>query len=216
MFRNLWQNLRYSIRMLMRKPGFTVMAVLTLALGIGATTAIFSVVYTTLFESLPYPKPEQLVMVWSKVKQGRSSVSTGDYLEWQRRSTSFQYLEAWTGNTFNVATDERPEQIQAALMTPGFFRLTGTPMLMGRDFLPEEGEVGKDHVVIMTHRLWSQYFGADHEIIGKQIRMNSEPYTVIGVTPPGMRDRQQSQLMLPLAFRPEQISHQAHSLLVMG
>jgi predicted permease len=202
--------------MLTKKPGFTVMAVLTLALGIGATTAIFSVVYATLFESLPYPKPEQLVMVWSQVKQGRNSVSTGDFLEWKRRSASFQYLEAWTGNTFNVATEERPEQIPTALMTPGFFRLTGTPMLMGRDFLPEEGEVGNDHVVIMTHRLWSQYFGADYEIIGKQIRMNGEPYTVIGVTPPGMRDRQQSQLMLPLSFRPEQINHQAHSLLVMG
>src|SRR5215510_12443895 len=102
MFRNLWQNLRYSVRMLTKKPGFTVMAVLTLALGIGATTAIFSVVYSTLFETLPYPKAEQLVMVWSQVKQGRNSVSTGDFLEWKRRSTSFQYLEAWTGNTFNV------------------------------------------------------------------------------------------------------------------
>jgi putative ABC transport system permease protein len=200
----------------MKKPGFTAMAVLTLALGIGATTAIFSVVYATLFESMPYPKPEQLVMVWSRVNQGRNSVSAGDYIEWKRRSTSFQYLEAWGGGTFNVATAERPEQIQAALMTPGFFRMTGTPMWLGRDFLPEEGEVGKDQVVIMSHRIWSQYFGGDHEIIGKQIRMNGEPYTVIGVAPPGMRDRQPSQLWLPLAFRPEQINHQAHSILVMG
>src|SRR5947208_3307534 len=180
MFRNLRQNLRYSLRMLMKKPGFTVMAVLTLALGIGATTAIFSVVYATLFESLPYPKPEQLVMVWSKVNQGRNSVSAGDYLEWKRRSKSFQYLEAWSGGTFNVATEERPEQVQAALMTPGFFRLTGTPMWLGRDFLPEEGEAGKDHVVVMTHRMWSQNFGADRGIIGRQIRMHGEPYTVVG------------------------------------
>jgi putative ABC transport system permease protein len=214
--RTIIQDLRYSARMLMKKPGFTVMAVLTLALGIGATTAIFSVVYATLFESLPYPKPEQLVMVWSKVNRGRNSVSVGDYLEWKRRSRSFQSLEAWSGGTFNVATSERPEQIQAALMTPGFFRMTGTPMWLGRDFLPEEGEAGKDHVVVMTHRVWSQLFGADPEIIGKQIRMNGEPYAVIGVAPPGMRDRQPSQLMLPLAFRPEQINHQAHSLLVMG
>ena len=212
----LLQDLRYSVRMLMKKPGFTAMAVLTLALGVGATTAIFSVVYATLFESLPYPKPEQLVMVWSQVNQGRNPVSACDYLEWQRRSTSFQYLEAWSGATFNVATAERPEQIQTALMTPGFFRMTGTPMWLGRDFLPEEGEVGKDHVVIMTHRMWSQYFGADREIIGQQIRMNGEPYTVIGVAPPGMRDRQPSQLMLPLAIRPDQATHQAHSLLVMG
>src|SRR5205085_11557005 len=118
MFSNLRQNLRYSVRMLMKKPGFTALAVLTLALGIGATTAIFSVVYATLFEAMPYPKPEQLVMVWSKVNQARNSVSAGDYLEWKQRSKSFQYLEAWSGGTFNVATSERPEQIQAALMTP--------------------------------------------------------------------------------------------------
>jgi putative ABC transport system permease protein len=212
----LWQDLRYAVRMLLKTPGFTLIAVLTLALGIGATTAIFSVIYATLFESLPYPKSDQLVMVWSQASRGRNSVSAGDYLEWKRRSTSFQYLEAWSGGTFNVATAERPEQIQAALMTPDFFRMTGTPMWLGRDFLPEEGEVGKDRVVIMTHRLWSQYFGADQGIIGQQIRMNGESYTVIGVTPPGMRDRQPSQLMLPLAFKPEQINHQSRSLLVMG
>src|ERR1051325_3133492 len=213
MFISLRQNLRYSLRLLTKKPGFTVAAVLTLALGIGATTAIFSVVYATLFEPMPYPKPDQLVMVWSQANQGRNSVSAGDYLEWKRRATSFQYLEAWSGGTFNVATAEHPEQIQAALMTPGFFRMTGSPMWLGRDFLPEEGEAGKDHVVVMTHRIWSQSFGADREIIGKQIRMNGEPYTVIGVTPPGMRDRQPSQLMLPLAIRPEQATHHAHSLL---
>ncbi|MDQ3917787.1 MAG: ABC transporter permease [Acidobacteriota bacterium] len=213
---SLSRNLRYAVRALRRSPGFTAVAVLTLALGIGATTAIFSIVYATLFETLPYPKPEQLVMVWSSVNQKRNSVSPGDYLEWKRRAASFQYLEAWTGATFNVATDERPEQVQAALMTPGFFRMTGTPMFLGRDFLPEEGEPGRDRVVVMTHRLWSDYFGADRGIIGRQIRMNGEPYTVVGVTPPGMRDRQPSQLMLPLALRPEQINRQGRSLLVMG
>ena len=213
---NLTRNLRYALRMMWRSPGFTIVAVATLGLGIGASTAIFSVVYATLFEPLPYPKAEQLVMVWSQPGQRRSSVSSGDYLEWKRRSTSFQQLEAWGGATFNVATAERPEQIQAALMTPGFFRMTGTPMWLGRDFLPEEGAVGKDKVVIMTHRLWSRYFGADQGIIGRQLRMNGEPYTVIGVAPPGMRDRQQSQLMLPLAFKPEQINHQARAYLVMG
>src|ERR1044071_4694437 len=146
----LLQYLRYSLRCLTKKPGFTAVAVLTLALGIGATTAIFSVVYATLFEPLPYPKPEQLVMVWSSFNQKRNSVSTGDYLEWKRRVTSFQYLEAWGGATFNVATDERPEQVQAALMTPGFFRMTGTPMFLGRDFLPQEGGAGRHRGVVMT------------------------------------------------------------------
>ncbi len=213
---NLIRNLRHTLRMMRRSPAFTAVAVVTLALGIGATTAIFSVVYATLFESLPYPKAEQLVMVWSQPSQGRRPVSSGDYLEWKRRSTSFQYLEAWGGSTFNVATAERPEQVPTALMTSGFFRMTGGPMWLGRDFLPEEGQVGKDRVVVMTHRFWSQNFGADQGIIGRHIRMNGEPYTVVGVTPPGMRDRQHSQLMLPLAFKPDDVSHESRSYLVMG
>jgi predicted permease len=212
----LSRDLRYALRALRRSPGFTAVAVLTLALGVGATTAIFSVVYATLFEPLPYPKPEQLVMVWSELNQRRSPVSAGDLMEWRRRSRSFQYLEAWSGGTFNVATEERPEQVQAAMMTPGFFRMTGSPMFLGRDFLPEEGEPGRDRVVVMTHRMWSQNFGSDPAIVGQEIRMNGEPYTVVGVTAPGMRDRQQSQLMLPLALKPQQLEHQNHWLLVMG
>src|ERR687892_43273 len=105
----LKQNLTYSIRALLKTPGFTLTGVLTLALGIGATTAIFSVVYAV-FEPMPYPNPDQLVMVWAKGRGGRNSVASGDFLEWQRRSTSFQGLNAWSGGSFNVSTDERPEQ----------------------------------------------------------------------------------------------------------
>ena len=211
-----WRNVRFACRQLLKNPGFTTIAVLMLALGIGATTAIFSVVYATLFEPLPYPKPNQLVIVWSQVNHTRNAVSTGDYFEWKRRSTSFQYLEAWAGANYYVGTADRPEQFRAASMTPGFFRMTSPRMFMGRDFLPEEGEPGKEHVVIMTHRVWTQYFAADKDIIGKDIRMNGEPYRVIGVTPPGMRDRQASQFMIPLAFKPTDINHDSHGLLVMG
>jgi predicted permease len=192
------------------------MAVLTLALGIGATTSIFSVVYATLFEALPYPKPDQLMMVWTKYGDERGSTSAGDYLEWKRRSKSFQYLEAWNGGSFNVATAERPEQVDGSIMTPDFDRMFGGPMFMGRNFLPEEGEVGKDHVVILNHRLWNQSFGADREILGKQIRINGEPYTVIGVGPPGQAGHIPPRLFVPLAFRPDQINHDANWLLVMG
>jgi putative ABC transport system permease protein len=211
----LRQNVSYSIRTLVKHTGFTVTAVLTLALGIGATTAIFSVVYAV-FEPMPYPKPDQLVVVWSKVQGERANVSAGDYLEWKRRSTSFQSMGAWGGASFNVATRERPEQIEGSPRTPGFFTMEGLPLLLGRDFLPEEGELGRDHVVILSHRLWSRHFGADRDIIGKEIRMNGEPYTVVGVTRPGMYDRLPMQLWVPLAFRPEQINHDAHFILVMG
>jgi putative ABC transport system permease protein len=132
----LWRNLSYGARTLVKSPGFTVMAVLTLALGIGATTSIFSVVYATLFEALPYPKPDQLMMVWTKYGDERGYTSAGDYLEWKRRSKSFQYLEAWNGGSFNVATPERPEQVDGSIMTPDFDRMFGDPMFMGRNFLP--------------------------------------------------------------------------------
>src|SRR4030095_1333115 len=110
MFDVLKQNLKYGIRALLKAPGFTITGVLTLALGIGATTAIFSVVYAV-FEPMPYPKPDQLVMLWSKAQENRISVSAGDYLEWKRRSTSLQDMNAWSGASFNVATRERTEQI---------------------------------------------------------------------------------------------------------
>jgi putative ABC transport system permease protein len=191
-----------------------VTALFTIALGIGATTAIFSVVYATLFEPMAYPKPDQLVMVWSK-QDGRGFVSAGDYLDWKRRSKSFQQMGAWTSGPYNVATKERPEQIDGSAETPGFFTMLGIRMMLGRDFLPEEGEVGKEHVVIISHRLWETRFGADAEIIGKQIRMNGEGYTVVGVAPPGLVDRHPFQLWVPLVFKPEQVNLDAHFILVM-
>src|SRR6266496_4369846 len=155
-------------------------------------------------------------MVWSKVRGGRNSVSAGDYLDWGRRSTSFQGMAAWTGASFNVATADRPEQVAGSQRTPGFFTMEGLPMLLGRDFLPEEGQPAKNHVVILSNRLWSQHFGADRDIIGKDIRMNGEPYTVVGVLPPGFHDRFNSQLWVPLVFGSEQINRDSASMLVMA
>src|SRR5262244_2273473 len=119
MWETLRQNLVYGFRTLRKSTGFTVIAVLTLALGIGATTAIFSVVYAV-FEPMPYPKSEQLVIVWSKVRGARNSVSAADFLDWQQRSSSFQNMGAWSGASFNVSTDDRPEQVAASRRTPGF------------------------------------------------------------------------------------------------
>jgi putative ABC transport system permease protein len=215
MWSALRQDLAYSIRMLLKNIGFAVTAVLTLALGIGATTAIFSVVYAV-FEPMPYPKPDQLVIVWSKVRGGRNSVSAGDFLDWRQRSTSFQGMGAWAGASFNLSTDDRPEQVAASRRTPGFFTMEGLPMLFGRDFLPEEGQPGGDHVAVLSNRLWSRHFGADRNIIGKPIRMNGETYTVVGVLPPGIYDRLNSQVFVPLALTPEQINHDQHFMLVMA
>jgi putative ABC transport system permease protein len=216
MLRNLWQDLRYGIRMLRKSPGFTIVAVLALGLGIGSTTAIFSVVYATLFEPMPFANPDQLVMVWSRINGGRNVVSAADYLEWKRRSKSFQYLGASSGGSFNLSGTERPEQINGGFQTPGFQSMFGNPMFMGRDFLPEEGTPGKDHVVILSNRVWRQQFAADPKIIGRDIRLNGEQYKVVGVLPPGQPDRHPSQIQAPLAFKPEQINHDFHWLLIIG
>jgi putative ABC transport system permease protein len=211
----LIQDLRYGARILLKQPGFTITAVLTLALGIGATTAIFSVVYAV-FEPMPYPNPDQLVMVWSRMPGGRNSVPAADFLEWQRRSSSFQDMNAWTGASFNVATEDRPEQISGARCTPGFFAMRGLPLQLGRGFLPEEGEPGMDHVVILSNRVWTKYFNSNRDLIGKDIRMNGEHYTVVGVLPPGLHDRLSSQLWVPLTFSPEQITHDSNFMPVMA
>ena len=200
MFDVLKQNLTYSIRALLKTPGFTLTAILTLALGIGATTAIFSVVYAV-FEPMPYPHPEQLVMVWSKTRGNRNSTPFTDFVDWQQRSSSFESLNGWSGASFNVGTTERPEQVAGSQRTPGFFTMEGLPLMLGRDFLPEEGQPGKEKVVILSNRLWTRAFEANRDIVGKQIRMNGEPYTVVGVLPPGIHDRFNSQFWVPLVLQ---------------
>jgi putative ABC transport system permease protein len=209
------RDIHYALRTLRKNAGFTVTAVLTLALGIGATTAIFSVVHAV-FEPMPYPKSDQLVMVWSRKQVGRNSVSAGDFLEWKQRNTSFSDMNAWSGASFNVATDDRPEQVNASQRTPGFFTMEGLPLMLGRDFLPEEGQAGRDHVVILSNRLWTQRFSANRNIIGKEIRMNGEPYTVVGVLPPGMHDRLSSQLFVPMVINSQQAPHDRRSMSVMA
>ena len=152
----LLQNLHYGLRILRKTPGLTIVAVITLALGIGANTAIFSVVYSALIAPLPYPDSNQLVMVWSKVHGDRNSTAAADFLDWKRQNTVFQDLNAWTGATYNLATAERPEQVEAQMTTPGFYTMMGTKFAMGRDFSSQEGEPGKDHEVILFNRLWQR------------------------------------------------------------
>lgn len=211
----LKQNLTYSIRSLLKTPGFTLTGVLTLALGIGATTAIFSVVYAV-FEPMPYPEPNQLVMVWSKAQGNRNSAAIADFVDWKQRSSSFQDLNAWGGASFNIGTNDRPEQVAGSQRTPGFFTMEGLPLMLGRDFLPEEGQSGREHVVILSNRLWSRAFDSNRDIVGKPIRMNGEPYIVVGVLPPGIHDRFNSQFWVPLVPQIDPTRPGPGSVLVMG
>ena len=211
----LLQNLRYSLRMLRKNPGLTITVLLTLALGIGANTAIFTVDYATLLAPLPYPHPEQIVMVWSKVQTYHNGVSAGDYTDWKRQATAFSDLDAWTGAAFNIASHDQPEYVQGTRATSGWFRIMANPVLMGRGFLPEEGIAGHEHVVVLNNKYWKR-LGGDPNIVGKKLQLDGEPYTVVGVMAPGPADKGRSMFTVPLVFKPEQINHDFHWLLVMG
>jgi putative ABC transport system permease protein len=209
------RNLQYAMRQLIKSPVFTLTAALTLALGIGANTAIFTVVYATLLAPMPYPEPDQLVMVWSKIQGDRNGISAGDFTDWRNQNTVFQDLNAWTGGSFNLATKDQPEYVEGQFTTPGMYRMMGVKFKYGRDFLPEEGTAGKEHVVILLNKLWKR-LGADPNIIGKQVRIDGTPYTVVGVLAPGVTDRLDQWLIAPLVFKPEQLNHDFHWLLAMG
>src|SRR5271154_6331438 len=165
--RTLLRDIKFGFRLLIKSPGFASVAVLALALGIGANTAIFSLVYGTLLAPLPYPHPDQLVMVWSRIKDNNNGVSAGDYLDWKRETTAFQNLAAWTGSAVNLSTSGRPQTVQSQRNTPGFLSMMGHRFLLGRDFLPEEGQVGKNHEAILTNHIWKNRYGADPGIVGR-------------------------------------------------
>ena len=211
----LLQNLRFSLRLLGRNPGLTITVLLTVALGIGANTAIFTVDYATLLAPLPFPHPDQLVMVWSSIQGNRNGVAAGDFTDWKQQNTVFSDLNAFSGASFNIATKDQPQYLQASLATPGLLQMEGEPLFLGRYFLPEEGQAGHEHVAILTHKLWLK-LGADRKIVGTTLRLDGEPYTVVGVQAPGDADRGQNQLTVPLVFKPEQLNHDFHWLLIMG
>ncbi len=213
----LIRDLQFGFRLLRRSPGFTAIALSALALGIGANTAIFSVVYGTLLAPMPYPDPDELVMVWSRIQGGRNSSAAGDFVDWKEQSSVFQDLNAWTGGPVNLAGSDRPEMIDAVRVTPGFYSMLRHGFAAGRDFTAEEGRPGTDQVAILRYRVWEERFDKDPGIIGRQIRVDGKQRTVVGVVAPYPSEyREPPSLVLPLAFTPDQLNHDFHWLLVMG
>jgi putative ABC transport system permease protein len=214
---NLRRDVQFGLRLLLKNPGFAAVVILALAIGIGGNTAIFSVVHATLIEPLPYHEADRLVMVWAKpLPDIRNSIAAGDYVDWKTQSTVFKGLHAWTGRTANLTLSDRPEEVNGSAGTPGWISNHGLRIRLGRDFLPEEGEVGKDRVVILSHRFWRDRMGSDPQAVGRTLRIDGTPHTVVGVIDAGPADRMQSQLFFPLAFRPDQLNHDFNWLLVMG
>lgn len=187
---SLKQDLYYGLRMLWKSPAFTLIAVIALALGIGANTAIFSVVNGVLLRPLPYPQPEQLAMVWlDNRRQGiRDDITSyPNFTDWRDQSKTFQGMAAVRGISANLTGSGEPEELRGASVSSNFFQLMGVTPALGRGFTIEEEQPGKDKIVVLSHALWLRRFGGDPGILNKTIYLSGEANTVVGIMPPGFQ-----------------------------
>jgi len=180
----LWQDLRYGARMLMKKPGFTLIAALTLALGIGANTAIFSVVNAALIRALPYHNPNRLIMLFATSADGqRGAVSIQEMREFQSQSRSLEDLTGFISQSVNLTGGERPDRVRGAFVEANFFKVFDLKPVVGRTFAPGEDGPGAEKVVVVNEKLWRERLGGDPNLTGKKLILNGEPFSVIGVVP---------------------------------
>ena len=202
----LVQDLRYGFRMLWKSPGFTLVAVAALALGIGANTAIFSVVNGVLLRPLPFENPDQLVMIWeTDPARGwqTGTPSPPDFREWRSRTRSFEQMAAFYEGDFNLSGVAEPERLSGLVVSANFFSTLGINVAVGRAFLPAEEEFGAHRVVVLSQGLWQRRFGADSQLVGQTITLNNEPYTVVGIAPPDFQlATRRVELWAPMAFAP--------------
>ena len=218
----IWQDLKHAVRALRRKPGFTFVTVLTLAIGIGGTTAIFGAVNAVLLRPLPYPDAEALVRVYkTSLKQPDGvggSVSPPDFVDWRRENTVFSELAAYTVGSFALTGQGAPEVVRLASVTGGFFTVLGEPPLHGRGITVADDPPGSRDVVVLGHALWVRRFGADPGIVGRQIVLDNVPREVIGVMPRGVEFPLRSELWVPLRFARRELETQrgAHYISVLG
>ncbi len=188
--KTLWQDIRYGFRGITRQPGFATVVILTLALGIGANTAIFSVVYGVLLRPLPYPEPDRITQI-SVSHNGQLDYSDFDAREfdfWRAHSKPFSYVAATTGVGFNLSSGSQPLRVRALRVSKDYFRVMGVPPMLGREFTKEEDRLSGPDVVILSHGLWESQFGGDASILGKSISLDSKPFTVVGVMPSGFQN----------------------------
>jgi len=212
-------DVRFAARQLFNAPGFTLVAALTLALGIGATTAIFSAVQAVVLKPLPFPDPDRVVVVGETWGEGRtSSVSVGNFSDWRTHTKSFSSLAAMQFFSYNLSEGDQPERVVGGRVTYTWFDVIGMRPLYGRVFRREEDSPGNDRVAVLSHRLWTRRFGANPSIVGREIRLNSQPYTVIGVMPTEFDLTSESEeIWTPIAFTPKQIAeHDEHYLDVIA
>jgi predicted permease len=207
------QDIRYAIRSLRKQPVFTLVAVLTLTLGIGANTAIFSLLYQTLLRPLPYANADRLVFVWNTyalMGLPQASVSIPDYLDRKTQAPAVEDAALFTGGAATLAQEGRPEQLRILAVTPSFFSTLGRQPFLGRGFTEDEAKPEADKFAILTHALWSSRFGGDRSIVGRDIPLNGTQYRVVGVLPADLDlPSRDIALLVPFAFTPQQMSDSA-------
>src|SRR5579862_7886623 len=228
----LLQNIRYSLRLLWRSPGFTVIAVLTLALGIGANTAVFSVVDAVMLKPLPYAEPDRLLALWEgrtnrpatldATYGSQSSVAPANLVDYIRETRSFQSLAGYAPASMALTHDGPPQQLLGEAVTWNYFATLGVPPALGRAFRTEEDRPGQ-RVVILTDALWRGQYGADAAILGRSVDLDNEPYVVVGVMPPGFQPLTQFGsstavvFFVPAAYPDDLLSnHGDHEISVVG
>ena len=218
------KDLRYAMRALLRRPGFTAVAVITLALGIGANTAIFSVVHGVLLQPLPYPDADRLVALRqsnsaTNPAQLDTQVAPGNFLEWQRQNMSFAGMAAYRTVSYNVTGEGNPERLLAGRVSVGLFKLLGAQPLWGRDFAAAEDQPGRDKVVIISHGVWQRRFGGWGDVLGKTLKLDGDDYEIVGVMPSDFRlpDQRERELWTPIAFKDgEKTLYQARYIDAIG
>ena len=215
---SMWRDIRYGARILIRKPGFTVVAVLTLALGIAATTATFTVVDAVLLRKLPVMDPDRVVVIHNqlpKLNLPRSPVSAPHYLDYSRQTDAFESTAAFVTRNYNLSGVSVPERLQAGRITATFFPTLGINPAAGRFFTAEEDRIGNERVVVLSTALWKRMFGADMNALSNSIQLNADRYQVIGIAPAGIEEMYPSvDLWVPMAFTPRELSEERRGSLV--
>ncbi|HXM32228.1 MAG TPA: ABC transporter permease, partial [Chthoniobacterales bacterium] len=214
-------DLRYAFRQLLKAPSFTAVAILTLALGIGACTAIFSVVNVVLLRPLDYPEPDRIVIIreTNLPRFPEFSVSPPNYLDWEKQTKSYEYLAAYGAAPLNLTGEGEPQRLIGLKTTAHYFDAYGVKPILGRMLLPEEDAPGKNHVVVLSYPFWQRVFGGAHDVVGRAIQLNGEPYTVAGVAPVGFGLASKVDAWTPMAFTPDETKNDArggHYINVVG
>jgi putative ABC transport system permease protein len=217
---SLLRDLKFSVRSLMKRPGLTVIAIVTLAIGIGANSAIFSVVNALLVKPLPFPDPDRIVALWDKVPSRgveRNEVSIANYLDWRAQNKSLEQVGIYSWWSTNLTASDSPERVQGFQVTANFLDVLGVKPLLGRGFSAEEEQPGKDAVALLTYNLWQRRFGADPNIVNKTISANGITRTVVGVMPPDFNYPKGAEIYAPLPMTPELMRNRNnHSYLAIG